>query len=530
MAKGDSFEFSYEQIEDALECVKADAKRDIAVRHPLELALIENNKTTELAAIKASIDGGDFVPGDAPIVDAPKGKGLLRPAHQLTIRDQIVYAAIGRAILPYIASDLPKNHKVIDFAERILAQPIAGQWFERHFLPHQEFTRSSIHEAQNHEFVVVADISAFYENISHAFLFSELRRIGVPSEIISLLRTCLRAWSNDTDRGIPQGFLTSDLLAKLYMLGVDERIIASGRTHKRYKDDVRIFCATEVEAKVALKELNSLLRERTLNVQSAKTGILKAVDAIKDFEGFMPEVRAIANRLESERERERLFTEVFNSPYVSVREAMEIQRDEGAFPTIVLEEAFATRIAGNFGASFNKSLFRFLLTNLGKAKNRTALNDALDRLKNYPQETTAILMYAGRLPLDEDEYSKIYAFLDSPDSIYDFQVYEILEFLQEHPPADKGQLLALARRYAEHTHPHYVRSTARMILGDHGTAADIERMHAEYREAQTDRDRAELVWAIRRLERSRRNTLYARAERNGGLVEQAVKKAKKEVP
>jgi uncharacterized protein (DUF1778 family) len=530
MAKRDSFEFSYEEIEDALECVKADAKRDIAVRHPLELDLIENNRTTDLAAIKASIDNGDFIPADAPIVDAPKGRGLLRPAHQLAIRDQIVYAAMGRAILPYIEKDLPANHTVIDFAERILKRPLAGQWFERYFVPHQEFTRSSIHEAQKHDFVVVADISAFYENISHAFLISELRRIGVPNDIITLLRNCLRTWSNDTDRGIPQGFLTSDLLAKLYMVGIDERIIASGRTHKRYKDDIRIFCANEVDAKVALKELNSLLRERTLNVQSAKTGILKAVDAIKDFEGFMPEVRAIANRLESERERERIFSEIFSSPYVSVREAIEAQRDEGGFPIFVLEEAFATQISGNFGASFNKSLFRFLLTNLGKAKNRIALSDALERFKDYPQETTAVLVYAGRVMLDDDDYTKIFEFLDSPDSIYDFQVYEILEFLQQHPPSDKARLLALARRYADHTQPHFVRTVARMILGDHGTAADIERMHAEYREAQTDRERAEIVWAIRRLERSRRNTLYARAEKNGGLVEQAVKKAKKEQP
>jgi len=521
------FEFSYEELEEALVCVREDLKRDISVRNPMPLKLLESDKVNQLGALKAALDGEAFNPSNAPIVDVPKGGGGIRPAHQLQLRDQIVYAAIGKAMLPRIAAEIATQEKLTDYADQILVNPKSGQWFERYFRPYREFTDSSIAEAQQSPFVAIADISAYYENISHAFLISELTRIGVSVELVGLLRQCLRSWSNGTDRGIPQGYLTSDLLAKLYLSGLDERLSNMGYKHKRYKDDVRIFCESEIEAKKAMRAFIALARERTLHVQSAKSRILKADDAINLFEGFMPLVAEISEDYKKSLEYEKMKTFIIDYNYVSVLEQMMIDAEQGAFPVVVLHKAYHEFIEGSTATSFNKSAFRYLLNQLGKARDRYAVRDALSRLVEYPQETTAILNYLKRVTIEAADYDTLATFIKGPNSIYEFQTYQILEFLIDCPDPDIKSMLSIARDFSKTAQPPYVRSLARNLLGTHGVPSDLERLYSEYPGALTDQEKADLLFCLRRLEASRRNALYARAEKDGGIIKTAIQLARK---
>jgi retron-type reverse transcriptase len=120
------------------------------------------------------------------------------------------------------------------------------------------------------KFVVTADIAGFFENISIKRLRYELARIGSPEPVLDLLSQCLNKWSVADERGIPQGVLASDVLAKLYMESFDKRLRDAGHSHVRYADDIRVFCRSRTEARRALVLVTEMLRERGLTVQSAK--------------------------------------------------------------------------------------------------------------------------------------------------------------------------------------------------------------------------------------------------------------------
>jgi hypothetical protein len=58
-------------------------------------------------------------------------------------------------------------------------------------------------------------------------------------------------------------------------------------------DDIRIFCKTNLEAKRSLLKLNELVRRRGLNLQTAKTKILRADEAEHEIDGISPLIQSI---------------------------------------------------------------------------------------------------------------------------------------------------------------------------------------------------------------------------------------------
>ena len=76
--------------------------------------------------------------------------------------------------------------------------------------------------------VIFSDVSGFYENIDLNRLKHFLRAANVQTFLIDQLFTCLWAWAEPRGRGIPQGMSASDLLAKLYLDGVDHRLERAG--------------------------------------------------------------------------------------------------------------------------------------------------------------------------------------------------------------------------------------------------------------------------------------------------------------
>ncbi|MGD0988083.1 MAG: hypothetical protein ABR874_09740 [Candidatus Sulfotelmatobacter sp.] len=103
-------------------------------------------------------------------------------------------------------------------------------------------------------------------------------------------------------------------------------------------------------------------------------------------------------------------------------------------------------------------------------------------------------------------------------SFYDYQIYQIMEFylLRSNPATD--DLLSIARPMAfDATRPRYLRTTCRALLGKYGTAADLERMLNSYDEITDISERSELICALSRLERGRRNAFLGRAEQEGEM-------------
>ena len=166
-----------------------------------------------------------------------------------------------------------------DVAYQFQRSPSKPEWIDSGFLVWEQWRTKYLAKLKKGvQFVVFADISAFYENIDLNRLASDLRALNLGAELIDLPSKCLRRWSQPRDKGVPQGLSASDLLAKVYQDPIDRGLRNAGFKHLRYVDDIR---RSSLEAKRGLLTLNELLRVRGLNVQTAKTEILRTDEARK---------------------------------------------------------------------------------------------------------------------------------------------------------------------------------------------------------------------------------------------------------
>ncbi len=121
--------------------------------------------------------------------------------------------------------------------------------------------------------VVITDIAAFFEMISHAKLEHELVSCGVKTSTAGEIRSALGTLMA-SERGIPQGSDTSSALATAFLSNVDHRMLRAGYAYYRYVDDFRIFVASESEGRRALRALEAEVRGLGLSLQPGKTEIL----------------------------------------------------------------------------------------------------------------------------------------------------------------------------------------------------------------------------------------------------------------
>lgn len=88
------------------------------------------------------------------------------------------------------------------------------------------------------------------------------------------LLNCLKQWAYNEAQGIPQNRDASSILGNIYMLPVDQAMLAKGYQYFRYMDDIRIVADNRYKARAALQDLICELRKYGLNVNGAKTKIL----------------------------------------------------------------------------------------------------------------------------------------------------------------------------------------------------------------------------------------------------------------
>ncbi|CAN7395833.1 RNA-directed DNA polymerase [Brevundimonas sp. LjRoot202] len=143
-----------------------------------------------------------------------------------------------------------------------------------------------------YKYMVISDISGYYENIQLSILRSLLNRYQPSSpRTINLLIRHLKAWQTFThdglqvDRGIPQGNSISSFLGNFYLKPVDDFFDTTfdrkDAIYFRYMDDIRIVAKDHLTATRAALALESQIRKSKLNLQTAKTSILPSSDALR---------------------------------------------------------------------------------------------------------------------------------------------------------------------------------------------------------------------------------------------------------
>jgi hypothetical protein len=232
------------------------------------------------------IQANTYRPSQAHKLYLPKSSRTLRTIPLLSTRDRIVYQAMGNVIVEeaipnlsvlsdrHIFAHLPQDNNSL----------FATKSWERQFA---NFSRKyeQIWKEGN-KWVVESDISAFYSTINHQLLTELIRERWIADEVfLKMLNICLSTWSPhekgpELGNGLPQGYETSDLLATLFLLPIDEKMIINYR-YIRYVDDIRILTSDPSVASKALVSLDLELQARALILQTKKTAIAEVVN-VKD--------------------------------------------------------------------------------------------------------------------------------------------------------------------------------------------------------------------------------------------------------
>jgi hypothetical protein len=492
---------------------KFDIPDRVFVTNPYLIELVEQDLPTYLASIREQIIRG-YTPAPSGTCQEPKGKWQVRPGALLRLSDDVLFNALVGQSFPYITRKLRWSQGDPDIAYQLENVSTAVAWVRRGFLIWQEWRQKSLEKLTTAEFVLMADIAAFYENIDLPRLSSDLRSVGMDDEATKLLGACLNRWAEPRGKGIPQGRSASDILAKLYLDTIDHNLRHEGFSYLRYVDDIRIFCKDLREAKRALLKLSELLRLRGLNIQSAKTRIYRSDEASREIDGVSRVIEHIHQELREE------IQAYAGGEYATVDQLEELTAANPDRPPLeVLERAFCSHFIDAEDAEFNSTLFHYLLTRLGATGSDIALEYCAAILSKRPEETAHVLRYQSKADPTGRNDDRVFEYLETSDALYEHQAFLVLRsyFEQRRFP---NRLIDYCRKMVRSTTvQHYVKAYALAILGEVAEGADLEFIEAAYPDASAEIQRATAICACRQMEAGRRNAFFGRA-RNDGEMEQ----------
>jgi RNA-directed DNA polymerase len=158
---------------------------------------------------------------------------------------------------------------------------------------------------QGYRFVLDADVSGFFDNLSHSAIMRELSDVVADGNILRLVEKFLRAGVMEggkrrpTRVGTPQGGVVSPLLANIALNVLDWHLHENGFRFVRYADDFVVLCRTENEAKEAQARVERLLADRLgLSLSPEKTTVTRFHGGFS-FLGFDIKSRFVRMRAKS---------------------------------------------------------------------------------------------------------------------------------------------------------------------------------------------------------------------------------------
>lgn len=246
-------------------------------------------------ALESLICSGEYVPSPILRMKVEKGKGLCRQISMPAPADALVLQALSNSLWKEINSQAPSTRAFFAPQDQPFSKrnPL-NEEDEFGYGPIQswlDFQQEILKFSKTRNYVVVTDIANYYDCILHRFR-SILSDFGVEREYgLDLLLYILDSmlWRPDYmpnfGIGLPQMDLDAPrLLAHTHLFEIDELFENNPNIDfARYMDDMDFGVDTIAQAKAVLRDLDLALHTRNIRVNSGKTKILAAQDAVRHF-------------------------------------------------------------------------------------------------------------------------------------------------------------------------------------------------------------------------------------------------------
>jgi hypothetical protein len=146
------------------------------------------------------------------------------------------------------------------------------------------------------QYIVMADITAFYDSIDHDRLVDRLIQLTGFRMEAELLGAFLGRVMGSS-RGLPQGLAPSDMLATVALSSVDAAMVREGFDYVRHGDDMRLAVSDYGVARRGALLLERRLREVGLVLSGGKTRILRRDTYVRELAGISSMIDSVRQRL-----------------------------------------------------------------------------------------------------------------------------------------------------------------------------------------------------------------------------------------
>jgi len=426
-------------------------------------------------------------------IDVPKPNFTIRPMSRPKVKDWILFEAIVELIGTKIAGKIENEYickRSFSFLNFLPKTEKDNNWIKFDDKCRELYTLG-------YKYVVVADLTGYYENISLKELKKRLSNyLNINKEnkkIIEVLGKMLNVWSTGrvSGYGLPQGPPASSFLADLYLDLVDRKM-ESYKNYFRWVDDVRIFCRTEIEAKKALKDLIISLRGIKLNINAKKTKIIgrKEIEKIL-FDPLKPSLNFIDQIIKS--------GDIFRINKTILTSLV------GIFENSFLDDSFEKR-------HLVFSLYRLSIIHASGIELDT--NKVISLIKenfiSKPHHAGLFCFFLTLFPKDETITEFLISFLKSEHNIYEWQEVKILQCLLRFNIELNTSYIQFFIESAKDSNKHFTaRAYYFLLVGKHGSNRDRELIVDLYSSSFDQYLKIAIILAVQELGQASRNEFYS---------------------
>jgi retron-type reverse transcriptase len=423
-------------------------------------------------------------------IDVPKSGLAVRPGTVIHLSDRIVLFAAVKLLAPILDKLLPDcvysyryksdgNKKSLFHETDILDIPfLKKKTIQKYIEPFDpwyalwplfdEESKKALLEGYDH--LVVSDISAYFENINLEILRSQLYdKVPGEQKITNLLVDSLESWAVQTEngfrprRGIPQGSAISSFVGNIFLLPLDECFEEMKKNHDiryyRYMDDVRIFCKDTAVARKMIFKLEATIRKLHLNLQGAKTKILREPDQITKYL-IDKRITYLKDMRDDVQKNGKSYDKV---QWMALRTGLwNMAKSQGiwtSYPKIagatkplndLSLRAFRIWI-GLLRSIGDSDYIRYLFREMCLNPDHRLTRAFISTLRTFPRKTAFV--------------GKVLSFLKSPLNIFPHQTAELMQSLRYPSRLSNSVREYVMARLLDPTEHYYVRSQACMLTG-----------------------------------------------------------------